>query len=767
MLKRPRVGRRGWVRTLTVLTAVVGLGLSVVMGALLTRGQRVAREQEFVHSSDLVNAAVIKQTGLYVDTLRTVAAATGAFMTLTPDKFHQITEPLQGMRLAGATSVVFLVPATDEQIPAVQSLWRSQGADGLVLKPTESGTEHLFTIFSTPLSLGGRTAAAGTDVAQALAPSEAMLEARATGQVTVSDTYHLIVDKNLPADRQQMSFVLVAPVLEPPTAQGRRAFRGWVLMGIRGQDFMGATLKDISQNRLDVALRTQNGDRTVVTVADLRMPSTGERDLRRVLQVDVANRQWQLDIQAHATNLPGTGSGLAIAVTVGGSLLALALAAVIYLLATGRDRAQAVAEAATTDLREQKGLLEAIMDSVSAGIIVVDDRGEFILTNPAAAPYLRVNGRNLTNSRWHLHTQLFHSDGVTPFSAADLPMARALSGESSHGVEIIARSPRSADIVFHAGARPLDHRAGRAGAVAVFYDITARKQAEDELTLAAANLSKELALRESTEVELRAREAELSAFAGVVAHDLKAPLRSVAGFTRILQDDLATSLPEGLNPACLHSMDRIVTAAQRMTQLIDDLLAFATARDRALNRQPVDLQELVAEIVTERTSHLPAEGNPQEIPTFDIGTLPGVEADPVMCRQLLDNLIGNALKYTLPGLPAHVQVRARHEPGYRVRVEIIDNGVGIPHDKHEDVFTAFQRAHTGYAGTGLGLAICQRVVERHGGTIGVSDNPGGGSRFHFTLPSGVASVEESLTWDVGTASADPAEPAAAWTSTGG
>jgi PAS domain S-box-containing protein len=722
-----------------VLTAVVGLGLSIVMGVLLAAGQRAVGDREFARRSDLASAAVNEQTVRYIDTLRTVAAATGAFETLTATKYAQVTESLRGMRLAGATSIVFLVPATDEQVPAVQSFWRERGAPGMVLHPSTGSSEHLFTIFSTSLAPGESAVTVGLDASQLPAPRAAMQAARATGQVTVSDTYELLIDQNLPANQRQLSFVLIAPVHSPPAADGSRAFRGWVLMGMRGQDFMGATLKSISQNLLDITLRAPNTDQTVVPVAALHAPATGGRDLHRVVQMDVGNRRWLLDIRAHAESLPGASGDLPKAVIVGGSLLSLAFAALIYLLATGTDRAKAATAVATADLREQKALLEAIMDSVGAGIIVVDDRGEIIRTNLAAAPYLQVGSQDLSNNKWHDHRELFHADGITPFVACELPIARALAGESSHGVVVIARVPQAEEVVFDASARPLDRRAGRPGAVAVFYDITARKQAEDELSRTASRLSTELTLRVQTEKELRAREGELTAFAGIVAHDLKAPLRSVAGFTRILQEDLSTELSEGLNATCARSMDRIVTAAERMAQLIDDLLAFATARERALNLQVVDLQALITEIVTERTGHLSSE-NTQENPTFEIGSVPGVRADPVMCRQLLDNLIGNALKFTQPGLPAQIQIRARQDSGHWVRVEITDHGVGIPPGQHDQVFAAFQRAHTEYQGTGLGLAICQRVVERHGGTIRAEANPEGGTRFHFTLP-GTAAAE--------------------------
>jgi signal transduction histidine kinase len=119
------------------------------------------------------------------------------------------------------------------------------------------------------------------------------------------------------------------------------------------------------------------------------------------------------------------------------------------------------------------------------------------------------------------------------------------------------------------------------------------------------------------------------------------------------------------------------------------------------------------------------------------GPLPYVLADPELLRHVIDNLVGNALKYTHPGAAAHVDVSAQVLPGGAVRVEVADDGIGIPEVDRPRVFDAFHRSSNsrGHQGTGLGLTICQRIVERHGGHIGVEEQPGGGSSFWFVLPA--------------------------------
>ena len=278
--------------------------------------------------------------------------------------------------------------------------------------------------------------------------------------------------------------------------------------------------------------------------------------------------------------------------------------------------------------------------------------------------------------------------------------------------------------------------------------ISTEAAAKLAMAQSAEQLSEELERRKQSEARQMEHEAELTAFVGIVAHDLKAPLRAVGGFTKMLRKDLANIPAEGLNESHFDRMDQIVNAVERMAALIDNLLSFATSRDRPLRLQTVDLETLVRDILVHDVS--PTTEEAELTPTVVVAPLLQVEADAMMCRQLMENLIGNALKYTVPEQAAYVQISARSENEGMVRVEVVDHGVGVPAGEHERVFTALHRAHAGYSGTGLGLAICQRIVDRLGGTIGVTDNPGGGSHFYFTLPAAVGTAQRNPVTPAGT-----------------
>ncbi|XVV11895.1 sensor histidine kinase [Actinoplanes sp. CA-131856] len=257
--------------------------------------------------------------------------------------------------------------------------------------------------------------------------------------------------------------------------------------------------------------------------------------------------------------------------------------------------------------------------------------------------------------------------------------------------------------------------------------VTSRDRALRRVDQATAELRDDIERREAVEQQLRRREEELVGFAGVVAHDLRSPLANVIGYA-----DLMADLDDGAMPDKQRRyLTRIQAGAGRMRDLIDDLLAYAMADSTTLRLTEVDLNELVDSIVAERLGSAPPGTK------IDCAPLPTVCGDPSQLRQVLDNLIGNAIKYTPADRTAEITVAATTQPGGVCRVEVADRGIGIPESQRAEVFNAFTRAEgsEGYPGTGLGLAIVQRIIERHQGTVGVEENPGGGTRFWFALPT--------------------------------
>jgi len=239
------------------------------------------------------------------------------------------------------------------------------------------------------------------------------------------------------------------------------------------------------------------------------------------------------------------------------------------------------------------------------------------------------------------------------------------------------------------------------------------------------------ALREARERLGRASAAlesvtqELESFSYAVSHDLRAPLRHIDGFVRLLQDELAEP-----SPKATHYMATIAAAARRMGGLIDDLLVLSRVSRQPLELREVDLAALVQEVVEK--SGLEAGGKTVQ---WTVGALPRVMADRALLRGVLERLLSNARKFSRPNPQPRIEIQARPGPGGDVEITVRDNGVGFDPRLGDRLFGVFQRLHAEgeFEGSGTGLAIVRRILHRHGQRIRGEGEPGRGAVFTFTL----------------------------------
>ena len=256
-------------------------------------------------------------------------------------------------------------------------------------------------------------------------------------------------------------------------------------------------------------------------------------------------------------------------------------------------------------------------------------------------------------------------------------------------------------------------------------DVTDRKHAE-------------AALRRQAE-ELARSNAELEQFAYVASHDLQEPLRKIQAFA----DRLKTKFGEALPGEACDYLDRMQKAASRMQTLINDLLTFSRVATQARPFAAVDLSEVARLVLSDLESRIE-----QLNANVSVGDLPSITADRLQMSRLLQNLIGNALKFHKVGLVPEVRIYSdmvSDLSGARkdlCRITVEDNGIGFDEKYSDRIFQVFQRLHgrDQYEGTGIGLAICRKIVDRHGGMIAVYSTPGVGSRFVVTLPTGISSI---------------------------
>ncbi|MEX1034280.1 MAG: CHASE3 domain-containing protein [Cellvibrionaceae bacterium] len=279
------------------------------------------------------------------------------------------------------------------------------------------------------------------------------------------------------------------------------------------------------------------------------------------------------------------------------------------------------------------------------------------------------------------------------------------------------------------------------GAVFILIQRSIRRQQLDAERLALTNEELEAIVSDRTRAieryseELKRSNRELQDFAFVASHDLQEPLRKIRAFGERLKDRFSDQLVAGDG---VDYINRMQSAAERMSLLINDLLEFSRVSTRAGEFETISLQAALADVLDNLSEVITGKNA-----TVTAEPLPDIEADPTQMRQLLQNLIGNALKFTDQNVNPLIHIKTETFANERdsdnrrwCQLTIQDNGIGFDERFAERIFTPFQRLHGRgeYAGSGIGLAVCRRVIERHGGSIKVRSKPGLGTAFIIYLP---------------------------------
>jgi PAS domain S-box-containing protein len=374
------------------------------------------------------------------------------------------------------------------------------------------------------------------------------------------------------------------------------------------------------------------------------------------------------------------------------------------ILVTAAIRDISVRRAAEEHLVQMEGRYRGLLEAAPDAMVVVNQGGEIVLLNLQAEKQFGYRRDELLGQRV---TNIIPEGFAERLIADDLRSAEdALAQQIGTGIELTARRKDGSAFPIEIMLSPLESADGILVTAAI-RDISVRKAAEAEVT------------------ELNRSNEELENFAHVLVHDLKAPTRSIQMFASYLETSFREENPEAIVKDCR----RIGKAAQRMDTLIDTLYQYITAQSQAVFER-IETEQVMKDTLSNLEYLIRERGA-----NVTSGALPAVTGNAAQLGQLLQNLMGNGIKYCEAAIPS-VHITASQHGAAEWLFSVRDNGIGIPKEYSQQVFQPFKRLHgtEKYEGAGLGLATCMKIVQHHGGTIWCESSEAPGTTFFFTLP---------------------------------
>jgi PAS domain S-box-containing protein len=694
----------GLIAAATVL--FIALGATAFAWRAAANAVTAQRQQQFVSTSTQVAAAIRARLLGYVDILHGVQGLFAASQHVDVDEWKRYHDRLDvDARYPGVQAMGYAPRVSAAKLAAYENGMRTLGHSDHAVFPRDDAADHYPVEYIEPLTPGNMARIGfdlGTDPVRRRAIERAIArdEAALSGRIDVAAS-----------DGRERGFTIFVPLHggradeDPPNATD-----GVGYFEFRASDWIRPLLTD---DREGIRLQLYDGetadaDSLLHADADFDRIGDAEPPLERTIPIDFAGHRWTLRVRAGPEFFLAHRSQAPLWVLLGGLASGHLLFAIVWSLAGTRARAMTLARRMTDELHDSQRAFQAVADTATDAIVSADSAGRIRYLNRAASAGF---GWSIDDAREQPLTILMperframHDAGMQRFLATG--EARVIG----RTLELVGLRRDGSEFPIEISIARWDN-AGEPNFTAIVRDISERKRSE-------------LAL-EDQRLQLSRSNADLEQFAYVASHDLQEPLRMVASYVQLLARRYKDKLGEDANEFIGFAVD----GALRMQQLIDDLLVYSRVGARDDRKRAIALGDCVAAALRNLGERMRETRG-----SVDYDELPTVHADPGQLTQLMQNLIGNALKFAGTE-PPRVRIDAVRDGDFW-RIGVHDHGIGIDPQYAERIFVIFQRLHTRaqYAGTGIGLAICKKIVERAGGRIWVESRPGNGASFFFTLP---------------------------------
>lgn len=680
---------------------VLSLGLSLFAWRESRRVVENHLEGEF---TALIQETVSRLDDRISDYTQVLRSAAGLFAASGPvgrDGFRRyVAAQDMETHYPALPAVAFARHVTDSGLDDFVAEMRSSGVPDFSVRPAGRRQDYVINAYSEPF-VGGNVKALGYDMWQDADRRATMERAAATGLPMITQRITLRIDE---ATNPVPAFIMYLPV----HLDGQ--LYGYVLSPFR----MPTLLADLLGRKAEfLSVAIYDGTEVVDDRLFYRShPPEGVPRLSTRKRLDVGGRVWTLEFHSR----PGLEAASEISrpwLVLGlGAAFSLLLFGITWSLGRVRDRAESIASEKTRSLRESQSLLQGIIDNSSAVIFVKDRDGRFLLVNSVYETLFNVTKADIYGKT---DFDVFPREVAETFARNDHTV---LSEGVSLTVEEVA--PHADGPHTYLSVKfPIPDINGMPMAVCgIATDITAHK-------VAALHMAEINARLESQAEQLRRSNAELEQFAYVASHDLQEPLRMMSSYAQLI----SRRYGDRLDKDGRDFITFMVEGAVRMQAMILDLLEFSRIGRKEDPLSDFDAGDGVAAALRNLSAVIQKTGA-----VIEYDGLPHIMVRAHQFLALMQNLIGNAVKYCHPDRPPHVRITARRD-GDLWEFAVADNGIGIAPQYFDRIFLIFQRLHTRekYDGSGIGLAICKKIVEHHGGRIWVDSVPGQGSTFYFTL----------------------------------